>query len=165
MFISTRCVGAIALAGMLALGTAELSAQGRAGGGGGGGAPPPTAYRQSIMQGFSSHSAAIRTIVAGTAGQPSHLAGHATALQALTAMLADAFPAGSGSEMSRARPEIWENQPEFTARVQAIQTAANALVEATRSGDNGQVGEAMQAVQQNCNGCHMQFRGPPIGGL
>jgi cytochrome c556 len=86
-----------------------------------------------------------------------------TIVQQLATMLPEAFPANSGGEGSRALPAIWENPADFAARVQAIRTAADALVEAARGGNADQIQAAQQGVQQACAGCHMTFRGPAPG--
>jgi len=157
MFISTRSLCAFALGAALLLGgAAEAAAQG------GGGAAPmtPTAYRQGIMQHFGANMGALTAARNGAVGSQSHVLARATIIQQLAMMLTDAFPAGSITEGSRALPVIWENSAGFTERVQAIQTAANALVEAARSGNAEQIASAQTGVQQTCGACHTAFRGP-----
>jgi cytochrome c556 len=123
----------------------------------------PQAYRVGIMQQFQANQAAINAARMGQAGAPSHVLARATIIQQLAMMLSDAFPAGSAGEGSRALPAIWTNTADFQARVQQIQTAANGLVEAARSGNAEQVQTAATAVQGACGACHMAFRGPAPG--
>jgi cytochrome c556 len=113
------------------------------------------------MQGFQLHVGAIRTIVAGTAGAPSHLVGHAEAIRHLTVMAADVFPAGSGGAGTRATDAIWSNSTEFAARLAALQSAGDGLAQAAGSGNNDQVNAALTTLNQACQACHMAFRGPP----
>ena len=166
--MSKRCAIALAFGAALVLGSGDpLSAQQRGAGGGGGGrgGPPmtPLLYRQHIMQTMQQTLQALTAIRGGTAGAPSHLVARATILQQLAAMLPEAFPAGSGGEGSRALPAIWEDQAGFSERVQAMRTAADALVTAAQSGNADGVAAAQTAAQQACAGCHMPFRGPAPG--
>lgn len=123
----------------------------------------PTAYRQGIMQQFNANMQALGAIRQGQVGAPEDMLSRAIVLQQLSRTLSNAFPAGSIGEGSRALPAIWENAAEFQARVEAIQQAGNALVDAARGGDAAAVQEAQGAFQQTCGACHMQFRGPAPG--
>ena len=172
MLISTRSVWAMALGAALLLGAGELAAQGappaggRAGGGGGGrgGAPMnPTTYRQNIMMGFQQNQAALTAIRNGTVGTQGNILNRAIILQQLAMSLSDAFPPNSIGEGSRALPAIWTNTADFQARIQSIQTDANALVEAARGGNAEAIAAAQTKFGQNCMQCHMTFRGPAPG--
>ena len=124
----------------------------------------PTTYRQQgIMQQFQANMTALTNIRNGTVGTPADVVGRAIIIQELTKQLNGAFPAGSAGEGSRALPAIWSDAAGFTARIQAIQTAATALVTAARGTDMAAVGTAQMAVQQACGACHMAFRGPAPG--
>jgi cytochrome c556 len=123
----------------------------------------PTTYRQNIMQGFQQNQQALTAIRNGTVGSQANILQRAVILQQLAMSLSDAFPPNSIGEGSRALPVIWTNQTDFQARVQSIQTAANALVEAARGGNAEQIAAAQQAFGQNCMQCHMTFRGPAPG--
>jgi cytochrome c556 len=164
VFKSTRLACAIALATVLVVsGAGQTFAQAPGGGGGGGGARAPMtplAYRQGIMQEFQTNMGAVNAVRAGQVGTTNHLVARATILQALATMLPEAFPEGSAAAPSRALPEIWANPGQFSQRIQAIQAATTALVEAARAGDEAAFASAQMAVQQSCAGCHMQFRGP-----
>jgi cytochrome c556 len=164
--VSKRSAVVLALGLTLAAGSSsELSAQARGAGGGGRGAPPmtPLLYRQNIMEQLQQSMSALTAIRNGTVGAPSHLVGRATIVQQLAAALSDAFPAGSGGDGSRALPAIWSSPADFDSRIQAIEQAANTLVEAARAGNVEGVAAAQTSVQQACAGCHMQFRGPASG--
>lgn len=123
----------------------------------------PQAYRVGIMQNFQANMAALNAARMGQAGAPAHVLSRAIIFQELTKMLPDAFPAGSAGEGSRALPAIWTDAAGFQARVQAIQQAANGLVEAARAGNAEQVQAAQMTLQQACGACHMAFRGPAPG--
>jgi cytochrome c556 len=154
-----RSIQVVLLASFFVLGSAEIAeAQGRGGGGNAG--PPIPAYRVGVMQGFQQHTAAIRAILAGNAGAPSHLVGHANAIRDLTVMAADIFPAGSGGAGTRARDEIWSNATEFAARLEALRAGGEGLAQAAASGNNDQINAALMTLNGACQACHMAFRGP-----
>jgi cytochrome c556 len=161
----TRCATVLALVAMATLASGgDVAAQGQGRGGGRGGPPmTPLLYRQHIMQHFQESMQALGAIRGGTAGAAGHLMARAVIVQQLASMLPEAFPAGSGGEGSRALPAIWESAADFTARVQAAQTAASSLVDAVRGGNADAIQAAQQGMQQACQGCHMAFRGPPPG--
>jgi len=145
-------VGAALLVGV----ASEVSAQGR-----GGGTPlTPYTYRQQLMQQNQQSTAAMTAIRGGLVGNPSNLLGRAIILQQIAQALPDAFPAGDIEAGSRALPAIWENPGGFTARVQAFQSAADALVEAARGGNMAAIEEAQGVLQPTCGACHMEFRAP-----
>jgi cytochrome c556 len=123
----------------------------------------PTTYRQNIMMGFQQNQAALTAIRNGTVGAQGNIVQRAIILQQLALSLNDAFPANSIGEGSRALPAIWTSTADFQARVQAIQTAANALVEAARGGNAEAIATAQMAFGQTCMQCHMTFRGPAPG--
>ena len=116
-------------------------------------------YRQSLMEAFRTHMGGVRAAL-GDAAPIGHAEHHAVAFERMAQALANAFPAGSAGEGSRALPAIWENREDFMNKVSAIQTATAGLVTATRSGDADTIGEALQAVQGACGSCHNSYRGP-----
>jgi cytochrome c556 len=116
-------------------------------------------YRQSLMEAFRTHMGGVRAAL-GDAAPIGHAEHHAVAFERMAQALANAFPAGSAGEGSRALPAIWENREDFMNKVSAIQTATAGLVTATRSGDADTIGEALQAVQGTCGSCHDAYRGP-----
>ena len=116
-------------------------------------------YRQSLMEAFRTHMGGVRAAL-GDAAPIGHAEHHAVAFERMAQALANAFPAGSAGEGSRALPAIWENRDDFMNKVSAIQTATAGLVTATRSGDADTIGEALQAVQGTCGSCHDAYRGP-----
>ena len=61
---------------------------------------------------------------------------------------------------SRARPEIFANWDDFTAKNAALVTAANALVEATSSGGFAAGRGIVSQVRDSCGACHRPYRAP-----
>jgi len=73
-------------------------------------------------------------------------------------MIPDAFPEGSGGGVSDARPEIWENFSDFSAKANDQVTALDRLIVAAEAGDPDAVEAAFKAVAGTCKACHMQYR-------
>lgn len=155
----------VALAAVMVLSNGdEVAAQQRGAGGGRGGPPmTPLLYRQHLMQHLQESMQDIGAIRGGTAGAPAHLLPRAIIVQQLAAMLPEAFPANSATEGSRSLPAIWENASDFSSKVEATKTAANAFVDAVRGGNADAIQTAQQGLQQTCQGCHMAYRGPAPG--
>jgi cytochrome c556 len=120
---------------------------------------PAIEYRISLMQAFRTHMGGVRAALGGPA-PVGHAEHHAVAFERMAQALANAFPAGSTGEGSRALPAIWDDRDDFMDRVTEIQTATAQLVTASRSGDADAIGQALQAVQATCGSCHNTYRGP-----
>lgn len=61
---------------------------------------------------------------------------------------------------SRALPAIWQNAPDFDARVRQMATAATALSDVAGSGDMAAIGAAVGQVGTACGACHKPYRQP-----
>jgi cytochrome c556 len=72
------------------------------------------------------------------------------------------FPAGSLTEKSKAKPEIWQKWPEFEHAAKNMVTWSERLREAARS-KSPQATEAVMKDfgRQACGACHTPFRVPP----
>lgn len=164
----TKWVAAAAVAAAVLFGGAgSVSAQGAGGGGGQQGPqdPPVVAYRKAMMNSFSRHQAALNALVRGQVGlsaeaQRRHVEEHADALEEMSKLASDIFPEGSTAETSRAMAEIWTKKDEFSARVKALQDAADAVEDAADDGDMAATQTALTALGQTCAACHQAFRKP-----
>jgi cytochrome c556 len=72
----------------------------------------------------------------------------------------DFFPAGSLSEKSRAKPEIWEKWDEFSQQPSKVKKAAQELGEAAKTKDEVEVKAKLKALGEACESCHKSFRAP-----
>ena len=82
---------------------------------------------------------------------------------ALNAMhIAALFPEGSGTEKSKAKPEVWTKWSEFEAAAKNMVAEAEKLRDAAR-GKNKQLTEtlAKDFGRKACGTCHTPFRVPP----
>ncbi len=68
------------------------------------------------------------------------------------------FPEGSTHPRSRAKPEIWQQWPEFEKLMGQLQADAKATVAAAQGG--GDVRAAANKMFGNCKSCHDRFRLP-----
>ena len=93
-----------------------------------------------------------------TAAMRAPAAAISNATKKLTAM----WPAGSGGPTTRAKAEIWANSADFNAKMEAMQSAADALILAAAGSDLGAAKAAFAGVGRTCGGCHKVYRGPKI---
>jgi cytochrome c556 len=70
------------------------------------------------------------------------------------------FPAGTGPELGKtgAKPEIWQNQADFVAKLRAFQGAAAALNAAAKSGDMNAIKARYSDLGGTCKACHDKYR-------
>jgi cytochrome c556 len=74
--------------------------------------------------------------------------------------LATLWPAGSATDTSRAKAEIWSNKADFDSKLKAFETAATATAAAAAKGDVAAAKDAHKGVAAQCGGCHQAYRGP-----
>ena len=115
-------------------------------------------YRQNYMNAISGHTGAIRRLKDGRFSAEGHLQMHTEAVAELTRDIALLFPEGTGEGKTDAKPEIWENWPDFEARAGESRQAAQALLDAVQSGDAGAIDTRFGELTQTCKGCHRPFR-------
>lgn len=61
---------------------------------------------------------------------------------------------------TRALDTIWASQADFKAKADGLVTAANAIVEASKAGDEAATRTALQGMGRACGACHDPYRGP-----
>jgi cytochrome c556 len=59
---------------------------------------------------------------------------------------------------TKAKENIWTNQADFATRAGDLKTAARALEEAAKGGDQGAVLKAAESVGKACGACHNSYR-------
>jgi len=120
----------------------------------------PVADRQRLMKLTGASWADIQA--KAKAGNIEAIAVNAETL-AINAMHIPAlFPAGSLTEKSSAKPEIWEKWADFEASAKNLSSMAEKLRDASRAKDAAAV-EAMvkDFGPKACGSCHTPFRKPP----
>lgn len=70
------------------------------------------------------------------------------------------FPAGTGPELGKtgAKPEIWQNQADFSAKDRDFRSAAEAFNAAAKTGDLSQINESFANLGKSCKACHDKYR-------
>ena len=72
------------------------------------------------------------------------------------------FPEGSGTEKSKAKPEIWQKWPDFQAAAKNLETQAEKLRDAAKSKNEQATQDIVKDFGRNaCGTCHTPFRVPP----
>jgi cytochrome c556 len=72
------------------------------------------------------------------------------------------FPAGSMTDKSKAKPEIWQKWPEFEAAAKKLETESVKLRDTARTGNAQATNEVIKDFGRNaCGTCHTPFRVPP----
>ena len=86
----------------------------------------------------------------------------ATHIAQLGSMIPDVFVFDTHktapSVKTKAQDGIWTNTSDFNSKADDLVKAANALVEAAKSGDKGTTLKAAAAVGKACGACHDNFR-------
>ncbi|MFQ5656038.1 MAG: c-type cytochrome [Candidatus Methylomirabilales bacterium] len=115
-------------------------------------------YRKSVMKSQAGHIGAIGAIAKGQVPFKQDLVAHAVALRSTSKMILEAFPEGSGTGDTRARPEIWTEWIKFEQAARNFEKESEKLVQVAKSGDLEQVSSQFLAVAKACKGCHKPFR-------
>jgi cytochrome c556 len=70
------------------------------------------------------------------------------------------FPAGTGPELGKtgAKPEIWQNQQDFSAKNEDFRTAAQAFNSAAASGNLDAIKSSFADLGKTCKACHDKYR-------
>jgi cytochrome c556 len=129
-------------------------------------AAQPTAHQLVAARFAGMHMAATllyRGIKAAVANgsDPREQVHEAEGLELWGAAIPGLFPAGSGGEDSRARPEIWLDRADFDRRAADLRVAATRLAQLARAGDRAGFAAQADIVEGACNACHSAFRGDP----
>lgn len=73
------------------------------------------------------------------------------------AKLQSLFPESSKDE-GRARDSVWEEWPEFSQRLQALETDFLNVSVAIAAGDHDKAEDSLDDATSACNSCHMSYR-------
>ena len=87
--------------------------------------------------------------------------GAATIQQASHKIVPGLFPADTGMAFdkdSAAKPEIWQQWPQFQQAAQKLQSTSAELVTVASSDDRAAIARQFGQVGQSCGGCHDNFR-------
>lgn len=118
------------------------------------------ADRQRLMKSVGANWADIQA--KAKAGNVDAIAVNAEALALDAQRIPTFFPEGSGTEKSKAKPDIWQKWPEFQAAAKNLETQSEKLRDASRA-KNAQLTQDLvkDFGRTACGTCHTPFRQPP----
>jgi cytochrome c556 len=84
----------------------------------------------------------------------------AAKIAALSQKASGWFPKGTGPDVGKtgAKPEIWQNPGDFTAKLRNFQAAAKAFNAAASSGDLAAIKAHAGTLGETCKACHDKYR-------
>jgi cytochrome c556 len=68
------------------------------------------------------------------------------------------FPPGSEGGRTRAKPELWSNMDDFSAKVADMRRETVLMVEVARSGDKKEILKQFQKTGGTCKACHDEYK-------
>ena len=72
------------------------------------------------------------------------------------------FPEGSGTEKSKAKPEVWQKWPEFESAAKNLAVESEKLRDAAKAKNEQLTQDLVKDFGRNaCGTCHTPFRQPP----
>jgi cytochrome c556 len=116
-------------------------------------------YRKSALTVMSAHFARIGAVVKGEKPyDKASVESDASIVEMMSKLPWHAFPAGSDTADSKARPEIWKEQDKFKAASEKMQADVAKLSAAAKAGDLNMIKTTFGATGQSCKACHDDFR-------
>jgi cytochrome c556 len=118
------------------------------------------ADRQRLMKSVGANWADIQA--KAKAGSIESVAVNAEVLALYSQEIASLFPPGSGTEKSKAKPEVWQKFPEFEAAAKNLGVQSEKLRDAARAKNEQLTQDLVKDFgRQACGTCHTPFRQPP----
>ncbi len=113
--------------------------------------------RKDGFQVFRTSSGAIKRVVDNN-GPAADAAAPANAIAAQAAKQVSFFIPGSDKGNTKAKPEIWANLPDFTAKMKTLEDAATAIASAAAANNIDGVKAGFNALGGACGACHRPYR-------
>jgi len=96
------------------------------------------------------------------AGNIEGIAVNAETLSMTAQQIPGLFPEGSGTEKSKAKPEVWQKWPEFERAAKNLEVQAEKLRDASKAKNEQLTQDIVKDFGRNaCGTCHTPFRQPP----
>lgn len=117
-------------------------------------------YRQDVMQHFNLSIKKILQNFQGNVQHPDQYEALATIMASAATMSKAVFEKDTrGMEgPTKAKDEIWDNWEDFAGRMDQMVEDTAAFVEATKSGDMGQIQPGFRKAVSQCKGCHDKYK-------
>jgi len=96
------------------------------------------------------------------AGNIEGIAVNAETLSMTAQQIPGLFPEGSGTEKSKAKPDVWQKWPEFERAAKNLEVQAEKLRDAAKAKNEQLTQDIVKDFGRNaCGTCHTPFRQPP----
>ena len=96
------------------------------------------------------------------AGNIEGIAVNAETLSMTAQQIPGLFPEGSGTEKSKAKPDVWQKWPEFERAAKNLEVQAEKLRDASKAKNEQLTQDIVKDFGRNaCGTCHTPFRVPP----
>lgn len=118
-------------------------------------------FRQALLQLVRSNLGPLGAMAKGQIPYDTEvMSTNALRLEQLGLMMPDYFKTDTSgfSVDTEALPKIWSNMDDFLDKSNDLTTAAKALQEVAKSGDESQYREAIGKVGATCKGCHDSYK-------
>jgi len=117
-------------------------------------------YRQAAYTVIGVHTQRISAMLKGDAPfDKASIEANAAVIESLARQLTTAFPAGSDSSNSKAKPDVWEDPAHFKSKMDDFLAAAAKLSATTRSTtDLSTLRTSFGSLTQSCKACHDSYR-------
>ena len=115
-------------------------------------------YRQMVMAAVGGHMGGSVAIIKGKVPYKDDLVAHATGLNDMANVAANAFKQKTQGGKTRAKPDIWEETDDFSQKIADFKKATADFLAAAKSGGPAAAGAKLGAVGDSCKGCHKKFR-------
>jgi cytochrome c556 len=118
------------------------------------------ADRQRLMKAVGANWADIQA--KAKAGNIDGIAVNAETLALSAQHIPSLFPEGSGTEKSKAKPDIWQKWPEFEKAAKNLEAQSEKLRDASKAKNEQLTQDIVKDFGRNtCGICHTPFRQPP----
>jgi cytochrome c556 len=118
------------------------------------------ADRQRLMKAVGANWADIQA--KAKAGNIEGIAVNAETLAISAQHIPSLFPEGSGTEKSKAKPDIWQKWPEFEKAAKNLEAQSEKLRDASKAKNEQLTQDIVKDFGRNtCGTCHTPFRQPP----
>jgi len=119
------------------------------------------AYRQRLMTGHGASMGSIGDILKYKLDfSPMHIEIHAKNIHEYAKLIPDAFKKEITAGANDAKPEIWKNWDDFTAKAKALEAEAGKLATVAAGGDMAAMMPQVKATGDACRSCHDAYRKP-----
>lgn len=117
------------------------------------------AYRQGLYHAILWNFVPMARMVQGREPwNQAAFAGNASSIAFYSTQLLQGFTPGSITPHSEAKPEIWKNWADFSAKMKNFEDASAKLAAVARAGNEGASKEAFRQTVATCKSCHDKYR-------